>query len=100
MKTKIIVDKDCKLKRPLLEEEGKRTGYSIQLLDINNILPVSIRMTQNIVLHNVEIFKNFGVYKNLKGERMRYYVYENKIDLFVEELKKHKYTHLNKWGLK
>lgn len=103
----IKIWKEWKLKKPTYEEHEKmlsgdtftKTFYSLQVLEKNNLLPVSIRVAQNIVLHNMHIFEKFGVYKNKKGTRLRFYCSEFLVYQFCEELTKFKYTHQNKEGL-
>lgn len=104
----IIVDADWRLKKPVYTEKEElvngdifeKNFYSLQVLERNNLLPVSQRVAQNIVLHNMHIFEKFGVYKNKKGERLRFYCSQFLAFQFCEELKKFKYTHKNKDSLK
>jgi len=99
MKVKIEVLKDWRLKKPIyteMDEEVEKTAYSLQVLENNNVLPVSIRMAQNVTLHKMHKFENYGVYINCAGSRQRFYVWEHMIPYFLEEIKTYKYTHSNK----
>lgn len=98
-KIKIELNESWNLKRAVIKEN--RDGieiecYSIQLLDLNNVLTKSVRITQNIVIHHIKVFEDFGVYKNKKGERIRFYVYEHMLPYFLEKLKEYKYTTIKK----
>ena len=70
--------------------------YSLQVLDLNGLLNCHIRKAQNVTLHNIEYFKQFGIFRNKKGERIRYYVNENKIEDFNGEVVKFKCKHYKK----
>lgn len=78
-----------KLKKPVILIDNVEY-YSLQLLDYNNMLSCHIRKAQNIVLHNMNHFSEFGVYRNKKGERIRYYISSKKIKKFNEEVSKFK----------
>lgn len=104
----IVVLPEWRLKKPVYtESEDNHFGevftkdyYSLQVLEKNNLLPVSQRVAQNVVLHNMHVFEKYGVYKNKKGERLRFYCSQFLVYQFCEELKCFKYTHKNKDSLK
>ncbi len=98
---------EWRLKKPVFRETEKMLNgdifnkefYTLQVLEKNGLLPVSVRVAQNIVLHKMNVFEKYGVYKNKKGTRLRFYCSQFLVYQFCEELKNFKYTHQNKEGL-
>jgi hypothetical protein len=99
MKNKIVVLKDWRLKKPIhteMDGDLEKVAYSLQVLEKNDELPLSIRVAQNIVLHNIEDFESFGVFKNKDGSRMRFYCWSHMVYYFKEKIVNYKCIHKNK----
>jgi hypothetical protein len=78
-----------RMKKPVIIKEGINY-YSLQVLNYNSLLNCHIRKAQNVTLHNIEDFQEFGIFRNKKGERIRYYVSESSIEDFNKEVIKYK----------
>ena len=81
-----------RLKKPTIIKDNV-TYYSLQVLDYNGLLNCHIRKAQNVTLHNMDEFSKYGIYRNKKGQRIRYYVNENCIEVFCNEVVKYKCKH-------